>query len=911
MAKRRIVGLIFSSIIAIGAMVFSHAPKDNNYIVHAEEQLVGTPEISWNNVDYSSGMSQDWCPDKNNLGVPQSGYCLLALYPSEIASTTYTSENFLTANIPNCNVGDYILINGIPSKNVTDVIIYGYPQKGFFLYVPHHSVNFCDEYEYVTIEVREGMSIDGTARTEATRFEYRGLLGSFNNWQVNPEPIEKVQGEFTKIDWDNMDFSFGLEQQWCGELMPNGAPKDGYCLLAFFNEIGKNYKDSEIGDVMTNGRGVLGIGLNADYKIKVNGVNIIDVEDAKCYIYPKYGLFFYIPEASLIYNETYTCPTITIEEGLHFNNVYLPYISFEFRATIGTPHGWAYIKDEASYKHVNFTKVADLWNNVPADGSHNATILQYGEYGVDYLKNDHASDATNMVSRYSDVGKNITLNGKSIWEYGDVLVSYIHGYCYVYCVFPVSALKPSNGYRIPTLHVSRNTIFYDSMLGEINLYLFNGKWILDKPDTPDDSDFEHAFSFSYTFGVEEATLDDNNKQMVASKENTVTDFSLFFNYKMKESGSAFVLYALGNRAQNGLRLVLIDDTIHLYDSTEGNVLLGEATITSFNYDEWYSLLLYTKVVDDKMLVGVAVDGVTQIKVENFQFTNDENVGNYFSLNLGNGAASFKDAVMDGDNKKPILSFSGKSVYSVLAGSDAIDFKNKCSATDVVDGNLNKKIVYSWPDGALTNDNKINKGIWEVNISVEDKSHNKAELNVTVISADKLEVTVTFDGKNPVNYRVGDHIACIAEPIKEGYRFIGWYFNNRLWDFENDYVLADMNLESRFQATVDEYLISFTVEGLPGVKSYSLYFRYGAEINISTFAKEGYDLKAYIGEEEVNTITVNDNMNVRLVYTSLNPNNKKKGCGGDITSATLLIPLIAGASLILLVFLKKKGGKEHE
>jgi hypothetical protein len=96
-----------------------------------------------------------------------------------------------------------------------------------------------------------------------------------------------------------------------------------------------------------------------------------------------------------------------------------------------------------------------------------------------------------------------------------------------------------------------------------------------------------------------------------------------------------------------------------------------------------------------------------------------------------------------------------------------------------------------------------------------------------------------------------------------------------------------------------------------VKSYSLYFRYGAEISISTFAKEGYELKAYIGEEEVDTITVNDNMNVRLVYTSLNPNNKKKGCGGDITSATLLIPLIAGASLILLVFLKKKGGKEHE
>ena len=95
------------------------------------------------------------------------------------------------------------------------------------------------------------------------------------------------------------------------------------------------------------------------------------------------------------------------------------------------------------------------------------------------------------------------------------------------------------------------------------------------------------------------------------------------------------------------------------------------------------------------------------------------------------------------------------------------------------------------------------------------------------------------------------------------------------------------------------------------KSGTIYFPLWLSYAAGVLDKEGYELKAYIGEEEVNTITVNDNMNVRLVYTSLNPNNKKKGCGGDISSTTLLIPLIAGASLILLVFLKKKGGKEHE
>ena len=344
MAKNRFVRLLLSSMMPLGVALFCHANNSNDVLVRADgTELVGTPEVGWNNVDYSKELN--WVPNRNENGVPTEGYCILPIYPSNISAAEYTSENLLTANIPGCNVGDYILINGVASKNIPNVVIYGYPQNGFFLYVPNDSISHSDEYAHVTINVLEGMSIDGTAQTVATRFEYRGLLGSYGNWQVNPEPEVRIKGEFSKIDWNNVDYSYTMHQTWAGELMPNGAPMFGYCLLAFFNEEGKPYSESVIGDVTMTGRGVIGMGLNADYKIKVNGVNIIDVADSMCYIFPAYGLFFYIPNASITYTEEYQYPVISLEEGLHFNNVYLPQMSFEFRGELGQPNCWTYSKD--------------------------------------------------------------------------------------------------------------------------------------------------------------------------------------------------------------------------------------------------------------------------------------------------------------------------------------------------------------------------------------------------------------------------------------------------------------------------------------------------------------------------------------------------------------------------------------
>ena len=725
----------------------------------------------------------------------------------------------------------------------------------------------------------------------------------------------KVYAEFNSIVWNNLDYSYYAGTPWSGELLPNNAPKDGYCIIAGFNEPGKTMADSVIGNINTTGRGVINKGYDIETKIRVNGVNIDQVVNSKVYIYPSYGLFFYLPHDSILFDETHLYPVLELDEGIHFNDVYLPKISFEFRGELGQASKWIYVKDASEYNHFDFRGVPTGWNNTALDSSHNQSILQFGEWGQDYLKADHVSDSTNLVSKYSDSGLKITINGVPLGQIEDTSVSYIHGYCYVYFVFPLSALNPSNGYKIVTLHISSDTMFYDTLLPEVNLYLFKGEWVTTKPEAPEDSEYTGAFSLSDIFNCSEATLNSENRQLTGSKTSSLETFGLFINYKVMSCDSTFVLYALGKTNQNGLRLVFSDNSITLFDSTQSNISLKTITLEPFAYDEWYALFFYTRVVDNKLSIYVAIDDLIYIHLDNVNLSNRSNIGNSFSLVLGSGEASFKNAVLGEDNKKPVLSYVGKAVYGVLEGSDILDFSIRCSAFDAKDGDISNSICYQWPDGSITN-NKINKGTWEVRAVAEDKAHNIAELSITVIATNKLEVTVTFDNENPTTYRIGDSIALVPDPIKEGdgttsYRFIGWYYNGRLWDFENDYVICDMNLESKFQETVEEYRLFVSVEGLSGTNSYVLYLAYGTRINMSVFAVDGYSLKAYVNDIEVESITITQDIELKLVYTSTKPHKQdKKGCGGSIIAASVILSTLSLLGLGLLI-VKKKGDKEHE
>ena len=65
-------------------------------------------------------------------------------------------------------------------------------------------------------------------------------------------------------------------------------------------------------------------------------------------------------------------------------------------------------------------------------------------------------------------------------------------------------------------------------------------------------------------------------------------------------------------------------------------------------------------------------------------------------------------------------------------------------------------------------------------------------------------TVTFDcnGGSPVPEAVvvnkGERLECPPEPERKGYEFVGWYYKDRVWDFEKDVVKRNMALSARWR-----------------------------------------------------------------------------------------------------------------
>lgn len=915
MVKNKSFLILLTSLLSLGGLLFGANNEKGNTVSSAETTFVKLDKIEWNNQDYSYSIKKTWVEDINDDFVPLSGYCILVLYKSNISKNTYVDTSLLEMSVAGCNVNDHVLINGTKAEDVEDVKIYCFPEYGLFIYVPAKSIELNETYTFPTINILEGMTVDGTGYTEATRFEYRGIIGNQGKWEINPEPVEDRLVSYHKIEWNNIDYSDdGGKTPWVEKRDPSRSPSEGYCILIGFKEEGHDFGEPIFNATYFHGRGLLGLGYNIDTKIKVNGVGLIDVEDSMCYMYPQYGLFIYIPDESITFTKENYSVKLEFTSGAKISNFVFELVSFEYTSDIGVIGGWEVAKDPSELNKFPYTGIAGEWNNVTADATHTQTILSFGTFGTDYLKNDKIGNSTNLVTKNSSCGNKITINGVSLKEHPDALVTYAHGNCYVYIYLSKGSLVPSNGYKIVTLHIEEGTVFWDTVLPDTYLYLYNGRWVETKPEAPADEEYANALSIHDVFNVNEATVNEENPRLEGSSISSLDTFGLFIDFKLMSEQSGFTLYALGTNERNGLRLVVKGNTVSLFDATSGNTSLGSATYETFEIDEWFSLFIYTRIKNEALSIFVALDDITYIHADNVVLGNEENIGSNFNIYSDGGIASFKKATLKADNKKPVLTYSGKEVYGVSEGSSIIDFSIKCSAYDLVDGDVTSLITISWPEGSITNE-KINKGDWEVKIVAVDKSNNTASKIVRVIATNKLEVTVTFDGKNPVIYKIGDAIACVPDPVKESegiinYEFVGWYYQDKLWDFENDYITCDMNLESRFVESVTQYRVFFQVEGLPGMSSYDLYFSYGARVNMSMFEKDGYSLTAYVEDVEVTSIVVTQNMSVKLVYKNLNP-VVEKGCKGEITSTATILSLLSGVAIVLLVLSKKKGEKDYE
>lgn len=94
--------------------------------------------------------------------------------------------------------------------------------------------------------------------------------------------------------------------------------------------------------------------------------------------------------------------------------------------------------------------------------------------------------------------------------------------------------------------------------------------------------------------------------------------------------------------------------------------------------------------------------------------------------------------------------------------------------------------------------------------------NICEFDVEVIYI--MEYLVLFDIFDVVIVAEGEKLNKPADPVREGYVFLGWYLNNELYDFDSP-VFSDLDLEAKFEEIKEEkeYTVTFVVEGVKEIQ----------------------------------------------------------------------------------------------
>ncbi len=185
---------------------------------------------------------------------------------------------------------------------------------------------------------------------------------------------------------------------------------------------------------------------------------------------------------------------------------------------------------------------------------------------------------------------------------------------------------------------------------------------------------------------------------------------------------------------------------------------------------------------------------------------------------------------------------------------------------------------------------------------ENKTATAAYSDVCVVKFDGVETTES--------YVVGDKIKKPSDPTKAStaeydYIFDGWYTVNGKWDFDNDTLSGNVELESQFRQAKRSYMIRFSVSGKDGVTIPDMKVEYGKTVELVN-ALEGIEIGEYtyvfkIDGKEVTSVTVNGDVNVEVVFTA----QKSAGCGSEISLSSIGVVAILAIALAIVMVARKK------
>ena len=110
-------------------------------------------------------------------------------------------------------------------------------------------------------------------------------------------------------------------------------------------------------------------------------------------------------------------------------------------------------------------------------------------------------------------------------------------------------------------------------------------------------------------------------------------------------------------------------------------------------------------------------------------------------------------------------------------------------------------------------------------------------------------TISFDfGDETIKTQTvkeGDKIDKPSDPVKENYQFIGWYYNDKLYDFDLE-VHSDMTLVAKYE--IKNVTVSFDLDGGSGIKKIEIDCGTPLE-NIENPTKFGYHFVSWYHDEE--------------------------------------------------------------
>lgn len=424
------------------------------------KQSVAFKSITWNNKGYNyfnpkNGLLIEYDKNLSNIKSEFEG----GLMKINLVDHDATKNAFLGAGK---SVGENILLDGVPFKDIPDAEITYHSERFLWLYVP-------DMVDHTTLEIKDNtLFLDSFL--PGKKFYSNG-----NEWvedDPNVSRENKTEVSYVSIEWNNSDFGHrndknGVLLEFSANLSQIQTEIDGG--ISKINKV-----KTEIGE-----------------HVKLNSVPLKNIQNAEISYHNEKFLWIYIPSDYLsIINDSF--PKLTIDEGTEFLNAVFPEVSIYFDGSYWQENE----PNSVSYENNVFDEIKVNNSSVKGQDGYVETVLAF---------KDKFSVAADNLSRpnfaqIGDVGEKIKINGKSLNELyktdGNTNCSWDSDKG-LYLVLRKADLFPTTG--VTTLTIENGTKFVNKNIGDITLYLVDGQWSIEpsEPSAPIGEDAEVPYIYYY------------------------------------------------------------------------------------------------------------------------------------------------------------------------------------------------------------------------------------------------------------------------------------------------------------------------------------------------------------------------------------------------------------------------------